>query len=226
MLTRSQFETLLDGAWVTVQLTVASALVGVVIAFVVGVARLAQPVWIRVIARIYTEIFRGIAALILLFWIFYTLPTFGGPRLSAFEAGVIALGLNMGAYGSEIVRGAVLAVPKGQTEASISVNLTAWQRLRHIVLPQAFVGMLPPFGNLLIEVLKGTALVSLITLSDLTFEMQKLRTARVVSDDPADPVVLAVTVLVMYFVLAQIIAFGVRLAERRAGRGLDTGRGR
>jgi polar amino acid transport system permease protein len=226
MLTRSQFETLLDGAWVTVQLTVASALVGLTISFVVGVARLARASWIRAIALVYTEVFRGIAALILLFWIFYTLPTFGGPRLSAFVAGVIALGLNMGGYGSEIVRGAVLAVPRGQTEAAISVNLTAWQRLRLVVLPQALIGMVPPFGNLLIEVLKGTALVSLITLSDLMYEMTKLRNASVVSESPADPVVLVSTVLVMYFVLAQLITFGVRFVERQASHGRDLVRGR
>jgi polar amino acid transport system permease protein len=219
MLTRSQFETLLDGAWVTVQLTVASALVGVAISFVVGVARLARSTWVRAIARVYTEIFRGIAALILLFWIFYTLPTFGGPRLTAFVAGVIALGLNMGAYGSEIVRGAVMAVPKGQSEAAISVNLTSWQRLRLVVLPQAFVAMLPPFGNLLIEVLKGTALVSLITLSDLTFQAQVLR-----SSTGRTLAVFSLTLL-LYFLMALVITGAVRLLERRVSRGLDIGRG-
>src|SRR5687767_14586713 len=113
MLTRTQFETLLDGAWVTVQLTVFSIALGIAVSLVVGLARLARARWVRAIARVYTELFRGVSAIILLFWTFYTLPTFGGPRLSAFTAGTLALALNMGAYGSEIVRGAVLAVPKG-----------------------------------------------------------------------------------------------------------------
>src|SRR5690606_39231832 len=159
-------------------------------------------------------------AYILLYWVFYSVPTFGGPSLSPLQAGGLALGLNMGAYGSEIVRGALLGVPSGQSEAAVSLNLSAWQRLRYVVLPQALIAMLPPFGNLLIEVLKGTSLVGYITLSDLFFEARILRTNRVASS-----MTIFGTVLVIYFVMSQILAFGVRLAERYAARGLDLSRG-
>lgn len=220
MLSWKHTQTLLDGAVITIQLMALSAAIGIAMSFIVGVARLARSVWIRAVARVYTELFRGVAAFILLYWTFYSLPTFGGPSLSPMTAGGLALGLNMGAYGSEIVRGAVLGVPAGQTEAGISLNLSNWQRLRHVILPQSLIAMLPPFGNLLIEVLKGTSLVGFITLSDLFFESRILRTNRVDSS-----MTIFLTVLVMYFVLAQIIAFGVRIAERYASRGLDLSRG-
>jgi len=128
---------------------------------------------------------------------------------------VLALGTNMGAYGTEIARGAIQAVPKGQTEAAIALNLTTAQRLRHITLPQALVTMLPPFGNLLIEVMKASALVSLITLQDLTFEAQNLRVNRA-----ADSVDIFVAVLILYFLMALVITLAVRQAERYLGRGL------
>ena len=90
-------------------------------------------------------------------------------------AGVLAIGLNYGAYGSEIVRSSIFAVPKGQTEASIALNMTPWQRMRYIIIPQAMMRMIPPFGNLSIELLKGTSLVSFIALNDLTYEALTLR---------------------------------------------------
>ena len=134
-------------------------------------------------------------------------------------AGVVTLGLNMGAYGSEVVRGAVKAVPQGQAEVAIALNVTSFQRMRYVIFPQAVVTM-PPYGNLLIELLKARALVSLITLSDITFEAQKLRTS-----GAASTAMLFSITLVLYFIIAQAIAAAVRLAERLLSRGLDVGRG-
>src|SRR3546814_20920062 len=91
------------------------------------------------------------------------------------QAGVLALGLNLSAYGAEIVRGAVQAVPRGQTEAALAINLSGWQRLWSIVLPQAMVAVLPPYGNPLIVIMKSSTLVSLISMSDFTDEAQRLR---------------------------------------------------
>ncbi|GAG43337.1 unnamed protein product, partial [marine sediment metagenome] len=141
-------------------------------------------------------------------------------RLTPLEAGVAVFGLNMGAYGSEVVRGAIQAVGQGQREAAIALSLTSFQRMRHVIFPQAALTMLPPYGNLLIELLKGTALVSLITLSDLTFEAQKLRV-----NGTADSLTLYSTILVMYFIIALAITTFVRLLERYFSRGLAIGRG-
>lgn len=216
-LNANQYRNLLDGVVVTVQVLVGSFVLGSVMSLIFGVARLSLRRWVRVTALFYIEFARGISAIILLFWIFFALPIlFGLPSMPPMLAGILALGLNMGAYGAEVVRGAIQAVPRGQTEATIALNMSPGQRLRHVVLPQAIPIILPPYGNLTIEILKGTALVSLITLSDLAFEAQKIRINAVRSDDPVSTAILYINVLVIYLILAQIVAYLFRIAERRS----------
>jgi polar amino acid transport system permease protein len=123
---------------------------------------------------------------------------------------VLALGITYGAYASEIVRGALAAVPPAQREAGIALNFTPAQRLRRIELPQAWPEMLPPFNNLLIELLKGTSLVSLIAVADMTFAGDLLR---LVTNDSAPIYTL---LLGLYFVLAFLLTRGMRLLERHA----------
>ena len=216
MLSTGQLQQLLSGAWITIQVTAYSAVLGTVIALVGGVASLSGSRPLRWLTRVYVEIFRGVSAIILLFWVYFTLPQLFGIFLTPLQAGLLALGTNMGAYGSEIARGAIQAIPKGQTEAAIAINLSPFDRLRHVVLPQAVVLMLPPFGNLLIEVMKASALVSLIDLSDLTERAQNLRTLRA-----AGSLEIFATVLVLYFAISASITVGIRMLERRFGRGLD-----
>ena len=215
MLTVDQYLRLLEGAWVTVQVTAYATLFGTVLALVGGVSVLGPFRSVRIITRVYVEVFRGVSAIILLFWVFFAVPQLFDIQLTPMQAGVLALAVNLGAYGTEVVRGAIQAIPKGQTEASIAINLTGWQRLRHVILPQALVTMLPPYGNLLIEVLKASALVSLITLNDIMRIAQVMRNSRAA---PSMDIFLAV--LVIYFVLAQGIALTTRALERRFGRGV------
>jgi polar amino acid transport system permease protein len=211
------FDSLLEGLGITVQVTVYALAWGTVAAIVLGVASLSSIVWVRAAVRVWVEVFRGVSAIILMFWVFYALPLLG-IELEPLTAGVLALGLNTSAYGAEIVRGAVQAVPRGQTEASIAVNLSGAQRLWSIVLPQAMVIMLPPYGNLMIEMLKASALVSLLGLEDITLIGQNLR-----REPGSDSVEIFVAVLILYFVLSLCITLVVRLLERRFGRGiLDT----
>jgi polar amino acid transport system permease protein len=133
-------------------------------------------------------------------------------------AGILALGLNIGSYGSEVVRGAVQAVPQAQYEATVALNMTSYRRMRSVVLPQAVVSMLPPFGNLLIELLKGTSLVSLITIQDLTFRGQILRAST------GETATIFLMVLVLYFVMAYAITLGMRVLERRAAASIGQGK--
>ncbi|MEX1021819.1 MAG: ectoine/hydroxyectoine ABC transporter permease subunit EhuC [Dehalococcoidia bacterium] len=219
MLNWTIWSALLDGTWITVQITVLAALLGTSLSIVSGLAGLSPVPPVRWVNRIYVDFFRGTSALVQLYWMFFVLPLLG-VTISAFMSAVIVLGLNMGSYGSEVVRGAVKAVPRGQTEASIALNLTALDRMRYVIFPQAVVAMLPPYGNLLIELLKGTALVSLITLSDITFEAQKLRV-----NGSASTLELLGLALVIYFVLAQAIAAAIRVSEGALSRDLDVGRG-
>jgi polar amino acid transport system permease protein len=218
VLSTGQLQQLLSGAWITIQVTAYSAVIGTLIALVGGVASLSGSRPLRWLTRVYVEVFRGVSAIILLFWIYFTLPQLFGIFLTPLQAGMLALGTNMGAYGTEIARGAIQAVPRGQTEAAIAVNLSAFQRLRHVVMPQAVVLMLPPFGNLLIEVMKASALVSLIDLSDLTERAQNLRTLRA-----AGSLEIFTTVLVMYFLISAAITVVIRMLERHFGRGLSVG---
>lgn len=219
LLTPRQYSNLMSGTWVTIQVILGSFALGTVMSLIMGVARLSNRSWIRGTALVYIEFARGISAIILLFWMFFALPILFGVRsMPPLMAGILALGLNMGAYGAEIVRGAIQSVPKGQTEASIALNLTERQRLRHVVLPQAIPTILPPYGNLTIEVLKGTALVSLIALTDLTRVALVIRQNRVLSDNPVNVPILWINVLVIYLIMSQIIAQLFKVAERRSAR--------
>jgi polar amino acid transport system permease protein len=214
-LSSNGYARLWEGTLVTLAVFASSTLLGTVLSLIFGVGRLSPRKWVRTLSSVYVEFARGISAIILLFWVFFSLPILLDIRLSPFVAATIALGANMGAYGAEVVRGGILAVPKGQTEATIALNLTDRQRLRHVVLPQAIPVILPPFGNLMIEILKGTALVYLITLSDLMFEVDKLRTNQVVIENSASTPVLFLNALVIYFLIAQVIAFVFGRLERR-----------
>jgi polar amino acid transport system permease protein len=205
---------MLGGAWVTVKLTVLGCFFALIVAFIAGLGRMSRSWLARALATIYIEFFRGTSIFVQLFWAYFVLPLFG-LSLTPMQTGVMALSLNVGAYGAEVVRGAVQSIGREQREACIALNLTRWQGLRHIILPQAFVIMLPTFGNNAIELLKGTAVVSLISLADLTFQ------AHVVRAQTGNTVVPFLTVLVLYFAMASVISFATRGLERRLTRGLD-----
>jgi polar amino acid transport system permease protein len=204
----SSYPLLLRGAWVTVQLTLYGSALAVVLAFVFGLVGTARSRWLRALGRVYVEFFRGTATLVLMYWFFYALPLVGF-RFTPMLAAVLALGLNVGAYGAEVVRGSIGAVPKAQYEATVALNMRPAQRLRRVILPQAVALMLPPFGNLLIELMKGSAVVSLISIADLMLRAQQLR------QSTGQTTAVFLVILVIYFVIAQVLQLLVRYAERR-----------
>lgn len=203
---------LLSGLGVTLSLTIGGAALALVLAWLAGLARLSHLWPLRFVAGTYIEVFRGTSALVQLYWFFYALPLLG-VEFSPMFTGIVVLGLNIGAYGAEVVRGAVTSVDKGQFEAATALNMTGLQRMWIVIMPQAIIRMLPPAGNLLIELLKSTALVSLITLSDLTFRgmllrAETMRTAEIFG-----------ILLVIYFIIAQGLVYGLRVFERRMAKG-------
>ncbi|MEU9114154.1 ectoine/hydroxyectoine ABC transporter permease subunit EhuC [Streptomyces sp. NPDC048483] len=208
------WELLLRGVWITVQLTVYSAALGAVVAFTIGIARTHRLRTVRFLSGAYFEIFRGTSALIFMFWMFFVPPMAFGWQLAPMWAAVLALGLTYGAYGAEVVRGAIAAVSPGQREAGIALSFSPAQQLRKIVLPQAWPEMVPPFNNLAIELLKGTALVSLLGVPDITFGAQLVRNAT------AQSTPVYTIILVMYFVLAFVLTRGMRVVERHAKAGI------
>lgn len=202
----------LSGTLITVLQFVLATIVSIIIALTFGLMRLSKNMAVRSTATVYIEIFRGTSLLVQLFWIFFVLPLFG-ITLEKFVAGFLAVGLNMGAYGAELVRGAILAVPKGQWEAAKAINMTPAQRMRRIILPQAFVIMLPPWGNLIIEILKGTALVALISVTDLMFQARQINISTFLSVQAFG------TALVIYYVFARfLITPFMRYFERTMAR--------
>ncbi|ONK25190.1 ectoine/hydroxyectoine ABC transporter permease subunit EhuC [Bacillus sp. VT-16-64] len=208
---------LLQGAKVTIQVLLLSAVLAFFLAFLFGLGRVSRFWIVRFLTGVMVELFRGTSLLVQMFFFFFALPAFG-VELSPFTAGVIALSLNYGAYASEIVRGAILAIPGGQTEAGIALNMTRWQRMRLVILPQAFKIMLPGFGNISIELLKGTSLVSLVTLADLTFQGRMLK-----DNYTGDQVEIFTLLLLLYFVIALPLIFGARWLEKRAAKGVAAG---
>ena len=203
---------LIDGTIVTVYQFLLATVVAVTIALTFGVMRMSQNLAIRSVAVAYIEFFRGTSLLVQLFWIFFVLPLFG-VTLDKFVAGFLAVGLNMGAYGAELVRGAILAVPKGQWEASIALNMPRHKRMWRIVLPQALVIMLPPWGNLVIEILKGTALVALIAVTDLMFEVRQINIKTFLSAEAFG------TAIIVYYIMARFfVTPGMRGLERFMSR--------
>ena len=199
---------LLRGAAVTLEVTAASACVAFLLAILVGTARVSRVAALRGIARAYIEILRGTSALIQLFYLFFILPVLGIDT-TPMGAAALALGLTFSAYGAEVFRAGILGVDQGQWDAARALGMPHSVAFRRIILPQAFATMLAPFGNLLVELLKSTSLVSLITLSDLTFSGAQVITST------GKPGQTWAVVLLLYFLMCFPLARAVRSLEKR-----------
>jgi len=213
-MTSGLWELVLKGIWTTVQLLVLSALLAAFVSFAVGIARTHRLWIVRFLAGCYTEVFRGTSALVMIFWVFFVLPVAFGWQLVPLWAGTLALGLTYGAYGTEIVRGALNSVDPAQREGGVALSFTPWQRMRLILLPQAVPEMIPPFSNLLIELLKGTALVSVMGTGDLTFSANLVRLALQQSAQ------IYTYILLIYFVIAFALTRLMRGLEKRLKAGV------
>lgn len=162
----------LQAAWVTIQLSVLTALLGLTCGALGAAMRLSRVAVFRFLGAAYVSVFRGTPALIQLFILY-----FGGPQvgiqLDAFEAGVIGLGVNVGAYMTETIRGAIISIPKGQREAARTLGLSRWQTFYNAILPQAARLMVRPLGVNLNMLIKSTALVAAISVVELTYTAQR-----------------------------------------------------
>lgn len=213
-MTTGLWELVLKGVWVTVQLLFFSTLLATAVSFVVGIARTHRLWIVRFLAGLYTEVFRGTSALVMIFWVFFVLPLTIGWQLVPLWAGTLALGLTYGAYGAEIVRGALNAVDPAQQEGGIALSFTYWQRLRLILLPQAVPEMIPSFSNLLVQLLKGTSLVSIMGMGDLAFSGHLVRLALQESAE------IYTYLLLIYFVIAFLLTRVMRGLEKRLKAGV------
>src|SRR5262245_30065621 len=179
-----------------------------VISVVLGLMVRSKRLSVRGPARIVIEFFRGTSLLIQLWWLFFALPLLG-IQFTALAVAVIALGLNFGAYGAEVVRGSLNAVPGPQWEAAIALNLSPRQRLQRVVWPQAVPLMIPAFNNLFIQLLKSTPLLFTITLADLMYYGDQFRNNTLNNS-------IYLVLLVIYFVATYAFTFLFTVAEVRA----------
>jgi polar amino acid transport system permease protein len=203
---------LAPGIPVTAFATVGGIALTIVLSFAAGLALLSPSRPVRVISRIYVEGLRGTSEVVQLFWIFFALPLLVGFQIVPIWAGILVLGLNHGAYGAEIVRGAVQSVPRAQYEGAIALSLTPAQRMRRVILPQAVVEMLPPFNTLFIQLLKSSALLSFVAINEIT----NLANQRLVPNFQPELPLVWLVVLVLYLLLSLVITAVMRLLESAA----------
>jgi polar amino acid transport system permease protein len=221
----------LNGLVVTLELTVISMAIGIVLGVVLAVMRLSPNPLVSGFSWFYIWFFRGTPVLVqLLFWSFIAalypkvslgIP-FGGPVLvqgsanaviTAFVAAILGLGLNEGAYMAEIVRAGILSVDEGQTEAAHALGMTRLQTLRRIVLPQAMRVIIPPTGNETISMLKTSSLVSVIAYSELLYSVQLIYAVNF------RQIPLLMVACVWYLIVTTILSIGQYYIERHYGRG-------
>lgn len=209
----SGWSQLVQGALVTVQVTSVSLLLGCVLGLLIGIGRLhPERRIIYSLCTAYLAVIRGTPLLVQLFILFFGLPQFG-LMLPAFLCGVLGLGIYSGAYVSEIVRGAIQSIDRGQMEAARSIGLSSRQAMTNVILPQAVVRMIPPLGNEFIALIKNSALVSLLTIHDLMHEGQKIISVSYRSLE----VYLAIALV--YFVLTGLTTLALRHVEQRLRAG-------
>jgi polar amino acid transport system permease protein len=199
----------LEAAVITIQLAVLSTALGLACGSLGAYARLSRSPVLRFIGATYVSVIRGTPALIQLFILY-----FGGPQvgiqLDAFEAGVIGLGINIGAYMTETIRGAIIAVDKGQMEASRTLGMSSWQTMRKVILPQAARLMIRPLGVNINAQIKGTALVAAISVVELTYTAQRY------IGSTYKPFEMFFLAGIIYMVIIYITGLGISWLDRRA----------
>ena len=202
---------LLSGLGWTVLLAACAILLSVVTGLLVSLLSLSRNRAMRAVGRVYVEAFRSIPMLVMVLWVYYGLPVVLGIELGVFAAGVVALALCDSAFEAEIFRAGIQSIDRGQHEASESIGLTWFDKMRFVILPQAIRRILPPLGNQFVYMLKTSSLVSIIGLTALTRKANEL----VVTE--YRPLEIYTFLILEYLVLIVIVSFLVRKLERRMG---------
>jgi polar amino acid transport system permease protein len=213
--------TLLDwtgNLWAGFQLTLLTTILGALLMFVIsvilGLMVRSKRLAVRGPARVVVEFFRGTSLLIQLWWMYFALPLLG-IAIAPLAIGVIAFGMNYGAYGAEVVRGSVNAVPRAQWEAATALNLSPWHRMRRVIWPQAVPLMIPAFNNLFIQLLKSTPLLFTISLFDFTYYGEQFRLN---TQDSSIYLVMLAVYFVLTYIFTTMFTIGEVRANKRLGR--------
>lgn len=211
-LARSSLWPIVSGAITgTIPLAVSSFLLGLVIALVVALMRLSRTRIVAALGRCYVSVIRGTPLLVQLFVIFYGLPSVG-VTIEPWPSAVIAFSMNVGGYAAEVIRAAILSVPKGQWEAGHTIGMSRRLTLRRIILPQAARVSVPPLSNTFISLVKDTSLASLILVTEL------FRKAQEIAAFSQEFMLLYVEAAVVYWVICLFLSGGQSRLERRLDR--------
>ncbi|MFD0050415.1 amino acid ABC transporter permease [Actinomycetes bacterium NPDC127524] len=200
ILSDSFFPILKAGLYYTIPLTLITFILGLLLAFFAAVARISGVKPLVALVKFYVWIFRGTPLLVQLFIIFYGLPSVN-ITLDPLPAAIIVFTLNKGAYSSEIIRAAILSIPKGQWEAAYSIGMTRGQAMRRIILPQAVRVSIPPLGNSFISLVKDTSLAATITVTELFQKGQQIAAVTY------EPLWLYIEVAFIYLIFSTVLSY-------------------
>lgn len=200
---------LIEGAIFTIEITVLSVAIGIVIGLFVGIGRISKIKIIKYLSAIYVDFLRGTPLLVQIFLIYFALPIITGVKMNPFVAAVAACSINSGAYVAEIFRAGIQSIDDGQMEAGRSLGLSWMQTMRYIIIPQAFKRVIPPLGNEFIALLKDSSLVSVIGFEELT------RRGQLVIARTYASVEIWLCVAIIYLVMTLSISRFVAYLERR-----------
>ncbi|SMO32582.1 amino acid ABC transporter permease [Melghirimyces algeriensis] len=201
----------LQGMTYTISLSFITMGIGLVLGLITAMGRMSERDWLRYPARMYISVIRGTPLLVQLFILYFGLTVIG-LTLEPVTAAVIGLSLNVGGYSAETIRGAILAIPKGQWEAAQSINMTHWQSMRRIILPQAVRVALPPLANTFLSLVKDTSLLSVITVPEMLYQ------AKIIGGRTFDYMTLYLLVALLYWVICTLLNIVHERLEKRFGR--------
>jgi polar amino acid transport system substrate-binding protein len=201
---------LLLAAWMTMKLSCLSMPLAILIGLLVAIGRLYGPRWLGIPLEAYVEFIRGTPLLLQLFVIYYVLPRYIGVAIPEFWAGILALGINYSAYEAENYRAGLLAIPRGQMEAALSLGMSTRTALRRIIVPQAMRIVIPPVTNDFIALFKDTSVCTMISIIELTGQYRKL-----FNDHPQWMLEFGVITAMLYLVMSYPLSLVARRMETR-----------
>jgi polar amino acid transport system permease protein len=206
---------LASGLWLTILLSITAVIASFVLGLAVALGRLYGPAWLKAVLVFYIDSMRAIPVFVVLVWIYFAVPILSGHTFAPFWAALTGITIHVAAYVAEVIRAGLTSIRKGQIQAGLAIGMSSPQILRHILLPQAIVRMLPAFGSIISVTIKDTAIAAVIAVPEL------MRQAETLAGQSYRPIEIFTTVMVIYFLIIFPIT---RLVDRFYTRVAHLGR--
>ncbi|TMW70882.1 amino acid ABC transporter permease [Alteribacter natronophilus] len=206
---------LMQGLQITMLIALAGMVFSLLLGLVLAMGRMSKYRLLRWPARMYISFMRGTPLLVFLFILYYGLPVIGVQFPSAIVAGIVGISMNFAAYSAEVIRSAIMSVPRGQWESAASLQMNYWQTMRRVIIPQATRIALPPTTNIFLDIVKGTSLVSVITVHELLYS------SRLVAAQSWDAMTMYITAALIYWAVCVVISYFQERLEVRYSRYLS-----